>query len=81
MELKIPELERLSNQLAALTEKVDKLLNEQTGDEWLTTAEAAELLRVNQDTIRRRARNGEIPCHRPGGKNLRFRRSEISPAA
>lgn len=33
---------------------------------FLTTAEAAQLLRVNEATIRRRCRNGELPALRDG---------------
>jgi excisionase family DNA binding protein len=44
----------------------------------LTTAMAAELLRVNVEYLRRMVREGRIPCHRfPRGREMRFLRDEL----
>ncbi len=48
----------------------------QVGDEVLTTREAAGLLRVHVETIRRLARRGELPAFRVG-KDWRFRRKAL----
>ncbi|WP_368609227.1 helix-turn-helix domain-containing protein [Mycolicibacterium porcinum] len=43
----------------------------------LTTAQAAKLLGVSQDSIRRYARDGLIPAHKVGKRLLRFRRDDL----
>jgi excisionase family DNA binding protein len=45
--------------------------------EVLTTKEAAALLRLTQDTIRRQAAAGQIPAHRLGTRGWRFYREEL----
>lgn len=44
----------------------------------LTTALAAELLRVHAESLRKMVREGRIPCHRlAGGRGMRFLRDEL----
>jgi len=43
---------------------------------FLTTAEVAQLLRVKEETIRRRIRRGKIPAIRMG-KGFRIKASEL----
>ncbi len=44
----------------------------------LTTAQAAELLSVHVEYLRRMVREGRIPAHRfPGGREIRFLRDEL----
>lgn len=44
----------------------------------LTTADAAELLQVHVEYLRRMVREDRIPCHRfPGGREMRFLRDEL----
>ena len=41
----------------------------------LTTADAAELLQVHVEYLRKLVRDGKVPCHRfPGGREMRFDR-------
>jgi len=41
----------------------------------LTTADAAELLKVHVEYLRKLVRDGKVPCHRfPGGREMRFDR-------
>ena len=44
----------------------------------LTTAQAAELLQVHVEYLRRMVREGRIPAHRfPEGREIRFLRDEL----
>jgi excisionase family DNA binding protein len=44
----------------------------------LTTAQAAELLSVHVEYLRRMVREGRIPAHRfPSGREIRFHRDEL----
>ena len=44
----------------------------------LTTADAAELLQVHVEYLRKMVREGRIPAHRfPGGREIRFLRDEL----
>ena len=44
----------------------------------LTTAQAAELLQVHVEYLRRMVREQRIPAHRfPGGREIRFHRDEL----
>jgi excisionase family DNA binding protein len=44
----------------------------------LTTAQAAELLQVHVEYLRRMVREARIPAHRfPGGREIRFHRDEL----
>jgi excisionase family DNA binding protein len=44
----------------------------------LTTADAAELLQVHVEYLRKLVRDGKVPCHRfPGGREMRFHRDEL----
>src|SRR5204862_6157611 len=44
----------------------------------LTTADAAELLHVHVEYLRKLVRDGKVPCHRfPGGREMRFDRREL----
>lgn len=44
----------------------------------LTTSQAAELLQVHVEYLRRMVREGRIPAHRfPGGREIRFHRDEL----
>ena len=44
----------------------------------LTTAEAADLLSVHVENLRKMVREGRIPAHRfPGGREIRFLRQEL----
>jgi excisionase family DNA binding protein len=45
--------------------------------EWLTTDEAAELLRVSKSTIVRYIRDGEISAAQLPGKQWRIRRQDV----
>lgn len=45
--------------------------------EYLTIAEAAELLRVDKSTIRRWIGRGDFPVHRLGERVIRIRRSDL----
>jgi len=45
-------------------------------DEFLTVKELADKLKVNQMTIYRKIKNGELPYHRIGN-SIRFKLSEI----
>lgn len=45
---------------------------------WLTTAEAAVYLRKNADEVRRAAKSGTIPAHRPSaGADWRYDTDEL----
>ena len=46
-------------------------------EELLTRGEIAQRMRLGERTITRWVREGRLPCHRLGGKILRFRWSEI----
>lgn len=48
--------------------------------EYLTVAEAAELLRVSVSTIRRWIRTGSITAHRAGQRRLLLRRADVTRA-
>lgn len=52
-----------------------------TGDQYppiMTTAQAAELLSVHVEYLRRMVREGRIPAHRfPQGREIRFVRDEL----
>ncbi|WP_368573830.1 helix-turn-helix domain-containing protein [Mycolicibacterium porcinum] len=54
----------------------DRVRLDAVGD-MLTTAQAAKLLGVSQDSIRRYARDGLIPAHKVGKRLLRFRRDDL----
>ncbi len=44
----------------------------------LTTADAAELLQVHVEYLRKMVREERVPCHRfPGGREMRFLRDEL----
>ena len=44
----------------------------------LTTAQAAELLHVHVEYLRKMVREGRIPAHRfPGGREIRFVRDDL----
>jgi nitrogen PTS system EIIA component len=48
------------------------------GEEWLTTEEAARVLRVHPETMRRWAREGTIPAAKLGSRGgFRFKRVEL----
>jgi excisionase family DNA binding protein len=44
---------------------------------WLSITEAADYLKLSQSFIRKQVRHQGIPFARPGGKVLRFRRSDL----
>lgn len=47
-------------------------------DEVLTAEDVADLLRLNIDYVRKKSREGVIPCHRlPGGRTFRYFRGEV----
>ena len=76
----------LPPELAAKLDAIETRLAElqrgfEAESEWLTTQEAAAFLRVSPDTLRRRVKEGRIKAYRPGGKNMRFKRSDLSQAA
>ena len=48
-----------------------------TDNEWLSSAEASELLGVHQTTLRRWADAGEVPCFRTPGGHRRFRTGDL----
>ncbi|BBX36594.1 excisionase family DNA binding domain-containing protein [Mycolicibacterium mageritense DSM 44476 = CIP 104973] len=54
----------------------DRVRLDVVGD-MLTTAQAAKLLGVSQNSIRRYARDGLIPAHKVGKRLLRFRREDL----
>lgn len=43
----------------------------------LTTAEAADYLRVSAYTVRRWCREGRLPSHRIGGQKLAFKKKDL----
>ena len=44
----------------------------------LTAAQAADLLQIHVEYLRKLVRDGKVPCHRfPGGRELRFLRDEL----
>jgi excisionase family DNA binding protein len=47
--------------------------------EWMTTHQVAEMLQVNDDTVRRYVREGLIPAIRLG-RGLRFNRAQVNDA-
>lgn len=49
----------------------------QSGDEWLSLREAADLLGIHPATVRLWADRNEIPTRRTSGGHRRFRRSDI----
>lgn len=49
----------------------------QTGDEWLSLREAAELLGMHPATVRLWADRNELPSRRTSGGHRRFRRADI----
>jgi excisionase family DNA binding protein len=52
-------------------------LSSQTGEEWLSLREAAELLGMHPATVRLWADRNEIPARRTSGGHRRFRRTDI----
>lgn len=48
-----------------------------TDEQFLTTGEAAALLGVHIDTIRRWERDGYLSCVRTPGNHRKFRRSDV----
>lgn len=60
-------------ELAAI---VAELRDRPEPSEWLTTAQAAEVLGWHPKTLQRKARSGEIPSTKVG-TDLRFRRSDL----
>lgn len=48
-------------------------------DEWLTTADVAEVLKVSEETVRRWIRAGELPVLGVGGRRggYRIRREDL----
>lgn len=47
-------------------------------DNVLTADEVAELLKLNIDYVRKKSREGAIPCHRlPEGRTFRYFRGEV----
>src|SRR5690349_7942068 len=49
----------------------------QSGEEWLSLREAAELLGIHPATVRLWADRNELPSRRTNGGHRRFRRSDI----
>lgn len=47
----------------------------------LTVSEAADILRVGHETVRRRVRNGSIPACRLGTRSIRIRRADVEKIA
>lgn len=47
-----------------------------TSERYLTVAEAAEILRLHPETVRKRSRDGTLPFHRSAWK-YRYLRSEL----
>jgi excisionase family DNA binding protein len=52
-------------------------VSSQTGDEWLSLREAAELLGMHPATVRLWADRNELPSRRTSGGHRRFRRADI----
>lgn len=52
-------------------------ISEQREDRLLTVDEAAEILQVSADLVRRWAQRDQIPSVRLGHRTLRFRRSSL----
>jgi len=52
-----------------------------TSDEYCTVAEAAELLRVSEPTIRRWIDSGRLPASRVGARAIRIRRRDLAAVA
>jgi excisionase family DNA binding protein len=52
-------------------------LSSQTGDEWLSLREAAEILGMHPATVRLWADRNELPSRRTSGGHRRFRRTDI----
>lgn len=75
IEIDLPQA--LAEQLAAIEQKLDALLSSQ-GQEIIGTAEAATILRCTEDTVRKYAREGLLAFTRPGGKNMAFRRQDVT---
>ena len=51
------------------------------GDQYLTTKEAAQVLRVPVRTLQHWAKTGQVPAYRlGGGHHLRFRRKDLDAA-
>lgn len=47
-------------------------------DEVLTAEDVAKLLKLNIDYVRKKSREGVIPCHRlPAGRAFRYFRREV----
>lgn len=63
MQLHIPELDALREEIAALHEKLDALTAK---PEWVRVPEAARRLGVSPDTVRRRIASGEIEARGSG---------------
>ena len=49
----------------------------QESDEWMTAAQAAKLLGVSAETLRRYVRLGQLPALRLPSGYIRIRRSEV----
>ena len=63
MELHIPELAALREEIAALRHEVKSLKG---GPEWCRIPEAARRLGVSPDTVRRRIANGQLEARGSG---------------
>ena len=52
-------------------------MNSSPGSDWLSIAEAAELLGVHPSTVRQWSDKGALPVHRTQGGHRRYKRSEV----
>jgi excisionase family DNA binding protein len=69
---------KLLDELIALIETTvsETVATNSTPTKWLTTAEAAEHLRLSETAVRKRAQRGTLPAHRDGSRLL-FNRAEL----
>ena len=70
MNLHFPELAEIQRQIAEMSEKLDRLMPAQK--KYLTVPEVAERLQCNEDTVRRKAREGKLPVARRVGTKMLF---------
>jgi hypothetical protein len=57
---------QLETQIAEMREALSRIeARMDSADEWLTTKQAADVLKCSVETVRKRVKDGHLPAHRP----------------
>lgn len=73
--IQIPELADIQRRLDEMSEKLDRLMPAQK--KYLTVSEVAKQLQCNEDTVRRKAREGKLPVAKRIGTKMLFEADSI----